>query len=627
MSVDTRPRTPGATAALTLAAIGVVYGDIGTSPLYALKEVFAHGRVPLTPDNILGILSLVFWTLTVVVSLKYVALILRADNHGEGGLVAMLALATQAVKDRPELRTRLLLLGIFGTAIFFGDGVITPAISVLSAVEGLEVAAPGLHRFVVPVTLVVITALFAAQRFGTAVVGRLFGPVTLVWFGVLAWLGVQQLVGNPGVLVALSPHYALGFLLGHPGVAFVALASVVLCVTGAEALYADLGHFGKRPIRLAWFTVVMPALVLNYFGQGAMLLKHPENVGNPFYEMAPTWALFPLIALATLATVIASQALITAAFSVTKQAIQLGYLPRLRIVHTSVRETGQIYVPFVNWSLYVCVVFAVVVFGSSSALASAYGIAVTIDMTITTVMTFFVIRYAWKLPLALCVAATGSFFLVDIVFLAANMVKVFDGGWFPLLIGGVMFTLMLTWKQGRRLMRDRMREESIGLDDFLESIFISPPLRVSGTAVFLNAEKGATPFALLHNLKHNKVLHEQNLFVSVQSHEVPWVGFNRRCEVESLGRDCWQVTLHFGFKNDPDVPEALKLLKGRGVVLDDMETSYFLSRDTVIPTFGGGMAMWREKLFASMHRNAAGAADFLNLPTNRLVELGTKVEI
>ena len=627
MSVVSRPRSPGATAALTLAAIGVVYGDIGTSPLYALKEVFAHGRVPLTPENILGILSLVFWTLTVVVSLKYVALILRADNHGEGGLIAMLALATHAVKDRPALRTRLLLLGIFGTAIFFGDGVITPAISVLSAVEGLEVAAPGLHRFVVPLTLLVITALFAAQRFGTAVVGRLFGPVTLVWFGTLALLGVNQLLGNPQVLVALSPHYALGFLLGHPGVAFVALASVVLCVTGAEALYADLGHFGKRPIRLAWFMVAMPALVLNYFGQGAMLLQHPENVRNPFYEMAPTWALFPLIALATLATVIASQALITAAFSVTKQAIQLGYLPRLRIVHTSVRETGQIYVPFVNWTLYGCVVFAVVVFGSSSALASAYGIAVTIDMTITTVMTFFVIRYAWKLPLWLCVAATGFFFLVDIVFLAANLVKVFEGGWFPLLIGGVMFTLMITWKQGRRLMSERLREEAIGLDDFLESIFISPPLRVPGTAVFLNAEKGATPFALLHNLKHNKVLHEQNLFVTVQSHDVPWVSFNRRCEVESLGRDCWQVTLHFGFKNDPDVPEALKQLRTSGVALDDMETSYFLSRDTVVPTFGGGMAMWREKLFANMHRNAAGAADFLNLPTNRLVELGTKVEI
>ncbi|HEY6135048.1 MAG TPA: potassium transporter Kup, partial [Rubrivivax sp.] len=553
--------------------------------------------------------------------------ILRADNNGEGGLIAMLALASQAVADRPELRRRLLMLGIFGTAIFFGDGVITPAISVLSAVEGLEVAAPGLHRFIVPVTLVVLTLLFAAQRFGTAVVGRFFGPITLLWFAVLAVLGVDHIADNPGVLVALSPHHALGFLLSQPKVAFAALGAVVLCVTGAEALYADLGHFGKRPIRLAWFSVAMPALVLNYFGQGAMLLAQPEKVSNPFYEMAPSWALFPLIGLATLATVIASQALITAAFSVTKQAMQLGYLPRLRILHTSVRETGQIYVPFVNWALYGCIVIAVVAFGSSSALASAYGIAVTIDMTITTLMTFFVIRYGWKLPLPLCIAATGFFFVVDFVFLAANIVKVFEGGWFPLLIGGVMFTLMMTWKQGRNLMSARLRDEAIDLDSFLESVFTSPPQRVSGTAVFLNSEKGSTPFALLHNLKHNKVLHEQNLFVTVQHHEVPWIGFGRRCEIEPLGHDCWQVTLHFGFKNDPDVPEALRLLEGRGVNLDEMETSYFLSRDTVIPTFGDGMSMWREKLFASMHRNAAAAADFLNLPTNRIVELGSKVEI
>ncbi|MBA4178929.1 MAG: potassium transporter Kup [Leptothrix sp. (in: Bacteria)] len=627
MSAAPNSKTPGALAALTLGAIGVVYGDIGTSPLYALKEVFAHGRVPLTPDNILGILSLVFWTLTVIVSLKYVLLILRADNNGEGGLIAMLALASQAVKEHPRLRESLLLLGIFGTAIFFGDGVITPAISVLSAVEGLEVAAPALHRFIVPVTLVVLTLLFAAQRFGTSVVGRMFGPVTLLWFIVLATLGVPHIVQHPQVLAALSPHHALGFMLAHPGTAFVALGAVVLCVTGAEALYADLGHFGKRPIRLAWFAVVMPALVINYFGQGAMLLYQPENVKNPFYEMAPAWALFPLIGLATLATVIASQALITAAFSVTKQAMQLGYLPRLRIQHTSVREAGQVYVPFVNWALYGCVVFAVVVFASSGALASAYGIAVTIDMTITTVMTFFVIRWAWKLPLALCVATTGLFFVVDITFFAANAVKVLEGGWFPLVIGGLMFTLMVTWKHGRALLGERLRSEAIELDLFLESIFINPPLRVPGTAVFLSAEQGSTPFALLHNLKHNKVLHEQNLFVTVQHHEVPWIGFDRRCEIEALGHDCWQVTLHFGFKNDPDVPEALKTLTGRGVQLNEMETSYFLSRDTVVPTFGGSMPLWREKLFASMHRNAAGAADFLHLPTNRIVELGSKIEI
>jgi KUP system potassium uptake protein len=622
------PQRPSSNlAALTLAAIGVVYGDIGTSPLYALKEVFAHGHVPLTPENIYGVLSLVFWTLTVVVSLKYVALILRADNNGEGGLIAMLALASQAVKDKPVLRRRLLFLGIFGTAIFFGDGVITPAISVLSAVEGLEVAAPGLHRYVVPVTLVVLTALFLVQRHGTASVGKLFGPVTVLWFLVLAVLGVVHIARNPDVLWALSPHHALIFLTAHPGIAFIALGSIVLCVTGAEALYADMGHFGKRPIRLAWFTLVMPALVINYFGQGAMLLQHPENVKNPFYEMAPSWALYPLIGLATAATVIASQALITAAFSVTKQAIQLGYLPRLRIAHTSVKETGQIYVPFINWSLYGCIVLAVVLFGSSSKLAAAYGIAVTIDMLITTLMTFFVIRYGWKYPWWVCVAATGFFFLVDLMFFSANIVKVFDGGWFPVAIGAVMFLLMMTWKQGRYLMRERMRDDAIDLKSFLEAVFVSPPTRVAGTAVFLAPEQGITPNALLHNLKHNKVLHETNLFVTVKHHEIPWIGFNKRCEIEPLGHDCWQVTLHFGFKNDPDVPEALALLRGRGVQLEDMETSYFLSRDIVIPTLAKGMAMWREKLFASMHHNASGAADFLSLPTNRVVELGSKVEI
>ncbi|MBX3608004.1 MAG: potassium transporter Kup [Piscinibacter sp.] len=614
-------------AALTLGALGVVYGDIGTSPLYAFKEVFAHGHVPLTVENIFGVLSLMFWTLTVVVSLKYVVLILRADNNGEGGLIAMLALASQAVRDKPKLHARLMLLGIFGTAIFFGDGVITPAISVLSAVEGLEVAAPALHRYIVPVTLVVLTLLFVMQRHGTASVGRLFGPITALWFIVLTLMGIVHVARNPAILAALSPHHALVFLLAHSGIAFVALGSVVLCVTGAEALYADMGHFGKKPIRLAWFSLVMPALVINYFGQGAMLLAHPENARNPFYEMAPTWALYPLIGLATAATVIASQALITAAFSVTKQATQLGYLPRMRVLHTSVKETGQVYLPVVNWGLYVCIVFAVVLFGSSSRLASAYGIAVTIDMLITTTMTFFVIRYGWKYPWWLCVAATGFFFLVDFTYFAANVVKVVDGGWFPVVIGAAMFVLLMTWKQGRRLMAVRLRDDAIDLKSFLEAVFVSPPARVQGTAVFLVADQGMTPNALLHNLKHNKVLHETNLFVTVRHHEVPWIGFDKRCEIESLGRDCWQVTLHFGFKNDPDVPEALELLKGRGVQLDDMETSYFLSRDIVIPTMGEGMAPWREKLFASMHRNAAAAADFLNLPANRVVELGAKVEI
>jgi KUP system potassium uptake protein len=620
-------RRPAAIAALTLGALGVVYGDIGTSPLYALKEVFHAGHVPVTPENVLGILSLIFWTMTVIVSLKYVLLILRADNHGEGGLIAMLALATTAVADRPALRRTLMIVGMFGTAVFYGDGVITPAISVLSAVEGLEVAAPALHNAVVPITLLVLTVLFSVQRFGTGGIGRAFGPVTLVWFGVLIALGLPHILADSAVLVALNPAYAGAFIADQPGVAFIALGAVVLVVTGGEALYADLGHFGKLPIRIAWYGLVMPALVINYFGQGALLLANPAAVENPFYLMAPAWARLPLVFLATAATVIASQALITAAFSVTKQAMQLGLLPRMRVLHTSVRDLGQIYVPFVNWGLFVFIVLAVALFKSSSALASAYGIAVTLDMTITTIMTFFVIRYGWKYPLWLCVAATGIFFVVDVLFFASNLLKLLAGGWFPLVIGGGMFLLMLTWMQGRKLMRERLRDEAIELPGFLEAVFVAPPQRVPGTAVFLAAEEGLTPNALLHNLKHNKVLHEYNLFVSVRHHEVPWIGFDKRVEMNPLGHDCWQVTLHFGFKNEPDVPEALKLLEGRGVPLPEMDTSYFLSRDVVTPTLGGGMAFWREKLFAGMHRNAAAAADFLSLPPNRVVELGTKVQI
>jgi KUP system potassium uptake protein len=620
-------KTPTALAALTLAALGVVYGDIGTSPLYALKETFSGGHVAATPANILGVLSLVFWTLTIVISLKYVLLILRADNNGEGGLIAMLALATRAVRDRPRLRRTLMTVGLFGTAVFYGDGVITPAISVLSAVEGLEVAAPALHEWVIPLTLLVLTGLFAAQRYGTGGIGRLFGPITLVWFVVLVALGLPHIAAHPGVLVALNPGYALGFIATQPMVAFIALGAIVLVVTGGEALYADLGHFGKLPIRIAWYGLVMPALVINYFGQGALLLAQPDAVSNPFYLMAPAWARLPLVFLATAATVIASQALITAAFSVTKQAIQLGILPRMTVQHTSVRDTGQIYVPFINWTLYVFIVLAVVMFKSSSNLASAYGIAVTLDMTITTVMTFFVIRYGWGYPLALCVAATGFFFVIDVTFFASNLLKLLHGGWFPLVIGMGMFTLMLTWTQGRKLLSAKLRDDAIPLADFLEGIFVSPPVRAEGTAVFLTSEPGIAPNALMHNLKHNKVLHEYNLFVNVQQHEVPWVGFEDRVVLTPLGHDCWAVTLHFGFKNEPDVPEALKLLEGRGVPLEEMATSYFLSRDIVIPVFGGGMAMWREKLFASMHRNATAAADFLSLPVNRVVELGAKVEI
>ncbi len=614
-------------AALTLGAIGVVYGDIGTSVLYAVKEVFGSGHVALTADNVYGILSIFFWTLTVIVSIKYVALVLRADNNGEGGLVAMLALASQAVKGSPRLRRVLLIIGIFGTCLFYGDGVITPAISVLSAVEGLEVISPAFKQFVIPLTLVILFGLFAVQKRGTAGIGKFFGPITVVWFAVIALLGVVHIAANPAILTALNPYYALRFMWLQPGTTFIILGAVVLCVTGGEALYADMGHFGKKPIRLAWFSVVMPALTLNYFGQGALLLTNPAAVKNPFYLMAPDWALVPLVILATMATVIASQALISGAFSVTKQVIQLGYLPRLQIQHTSVKEAGQIYIPFVNWGLFVTIVLAVVMFKSSSNLAAAYGIAVCTDMLITTILTFFVIRYHWKYPIALCIAATGFFFVVDLAFWASNLLKLFDGGWFPLAIGGVIFMLMMTWKEGRHLLSEKLRSDAIDLPGFLEAVFVSPPTRVDGTAVFLTSEAGTVPNALLHNLKHNKVLHEHNLFVTVKNHEVPWIGLDKRVQIEPLGHHCWQVMVNYGFMNDLNLPKALQAIRGRGCEFEDMTTSYFLSRDTVIPTMGHGMAAWREKLFAQMHHNASAAADFLKLPNNAVVELGSKIEI
>ena len=613
--------------ALTLGAIGVVYGDIGTSVLYSVKEVFGSGYVPFTPANVYGVLSVLFWTLTVIVSLKYVTLVLRADNNGEGGLVAMLALASQTVKDRPRLSGTLFLVGMFGTSLFYGDGVITPAISVLSAVEGLEVISPHFTKAVIPLTLVILFLLFFVQKRGTAGIGKFFGPVTVTWFACIALLGVHQIMGHPEILAALSPHYAVRFIWNSPGISFIILGSVVLCVTGAEALYADLGHFGKKPIRLAWFSVAMPALTLNYFGQGALLLANPEAVKNPFFMMAPSWALLPLVIMATMATVIASQALITGAFSVTRQVIQLGYFPRFEVRHTSVKETGQIYMPLVNWGLFVAIALAVLLFRNSGNLAAAYGIAVTLDMLITTMLTFFVIRYRWNYSLALCLLATGFFFVVDLAFFASNLLKLFEGGWFPLLIGGTVFTLMMTWRRGRELLHQKLQADALDLRQFLESTWRHPPTRVPGTAVFLSGEPGTVPHALLHNLKHNKVLHERNLFVTVRNHEVPWVGMDKRVESESLGGDCWEVIIHYGFKNEPDVPAALAQLRTQGCKLDSMSTSYFLSRDVIIPRMNNSMAHWREKLFAQMHKNASRVADFLHLPSNSVVELGSKIEL
>ena len=627
MSNPSEDNRKSSLAGLTLGAIGVVYGDIGTSVLYALKEVFGSGHVEFTPDNVMGILSIFFWTLTFIISIKYVTLVLRADNNGEGGLVAMLALASSSVRDKPRLRNVLLVVGIFGTCLFYGDGVITPAISVLSAVEGLEVVSPNFKKAVIPLTLIILLALFSVQKRGTGGIGKFFGPITLVWFASIAVLGIYHIASNPSILWAISPYYAVKFIVEQPGTTFLILGAVVLCVTGGEALYADMGHFGKKPIRLAWFAVVMPCLTLNYFGQGALLLTEPEAVKNPFYNMAPDWALIPLVVLATAATVIASQALITGAFSVTKQVIQLGFLPRLQIHHTSEHDTGQIYMPFVNWGLFVVIVLAVVMFKTSSNLAAAYGIAVCTDMLITTILTFFVIRYAWKMPLWLCISATSIFFAVDLAFWSSNLLKLADGGWFPLFIGGMILILMLTWRDGRHLLHHKTRDEAMDLRSFLGALFIAPPTRVEGTAVFLTTEDDIVPNALLHNLKHNKVLHVQNLFVTVRSHEVPWIAKDDRVELTDLGHNCWQVKIHYGFKDDPDVPFALSLLRGQVGNINGMNTSYFLSRDSIVPTVGGGMAQWREKLFAQMYLNASAAADFLNLPSNSVVEMGSKIEI
>jgi KUP system potassium uptake protein len=621
-------RSSSGLAGLSLAALGVVYGDIGTSPLYVLKTVFdpANG-LKLDHANLLGVLSLIFWSLMLVVSLKYVILIMRADNHGEGGIMALLALAATSVADRPRLRHVLLMCGVFGAALFYGDGVITPAISVLSAVEGVELITPVLKPYVVEITLVILVILFVLQKRGTSGIGAVFGPVMVVWFAVLAVTGIANTAQAPGVLVALDPFVGIAFCVRHGLLAFVTLGSVVLAVTGAEALYADMGHFGARPVRLSWIALVLPALTLNYFGQGALLLTNPKALDNPFFLMFPTWALMPMVALATLATVIASQAVISGAFSMTKQAVQLGFMPRMAILHTSVRDVGQIYVPAVNAALLVAVIAAVVGFRSSTALGSAYGIAVTGTMMITTVLTFFVLRYSWHYPWWLCAGATAFFIAIDATFFSANLLKIVDGGWFPLAIGALIFIGMVTWERGRQLLSESLRADAIELKPFMKSVLADPPTRVPGTAVFLNGEADLAPPALLHNLKHNYVLHETNLFVTVHTLEVPWVPFAQRARAEPLCKGCWTATLNFGFKNDIDVPAALELLRGRGIELDPMTTSYFLSRNTVVPTLGGGMAPWREKMFASLHRNAASAADFLNLPPNRVVELGTKVQI
>ncbi len=613
-------------AALALAALGVVYGDIGTSPLYAVKEVFAGNHpIPVTVANIYGSLSLFFWALIVVVSVKYVTFIMRADNRGEGGIMALIALALRDVQSKPNQAKVVVILGVLGAAMFYGDGMVTPAISVLSAVEGLEVATPTFKPYVIPITLLVLFVLFYVQRHGTALVGTFFGPVMLLWFGTLAGLGLYNVIDHPAILHALNPAYGIGFLLDNKAMALVAMGNVVLAVTGAEALYADMGHFGRRPIQRAWFAFVLPALVLNYFGQGALILGDPEAAANPFFLSAPEWALYPLVGLATLATVIASQAVISGAFSVTRQAMQLGFMPRMEVQHTSEKEQGQIYLPAVNWGLMAAVMILVLGFKSSNNLAAAYGIAVTGDMVITSLLATVVVARSWNWGWPRAVALFSCFLAVELVFLAANILKIPDGGWFPLVAGVGVFVLMTTWKRGRELLSERLQGERLELSLFLESLAASMPTRVAGTSVFLNADPKGVPHALLHNLMHNKVLHERVVLVSAQFYDVPYVPDIDRVEVHQLRDNFWSVIIQYGFKDEPDIPLALSLCAPFGLEFNSLDTSYFIGRETLIPRLGSDMAFWREKIFIAMFRNAGSATAFFKIPSNRVVELGTQV--
>ncbi|WP_241077622.1 potassium transporter Kup [Phytopseudomonas seleniipraecipitans] len=622
----TTPRT--SSIALLVGAVGIVYGDIGTSPLYALKEIFSpHYGVDLSQSSVLGILSLIFWSLTLVVSVKYVMFILRADNGGEGGIMALTALAQRAAVNHPRLRAALIMLGLFGAALFYGDSMLTPAVSVVSAVEGVGLVVDGIDHWVVPVALLILVPLFLLQRHGTARIGYLFGPVMVIWFVALGALGVHGIVQRPEVLLALNPYWALQFFISNPLLGLTVMGAVVLTITGAEALYADLGHFGRRPIVHAWLFLAFPGLMLNYLGQGAVLLSDPEAVRNPFYLLAPSWALIPLIGLSTLATIIASQAVITGAFSVTRQAIQLGYVPRMQILHTSSAEQGQIYIPLINSLLLVGVVLLVLGFQSSSGLAEAYGVAVTGTMLCTTLLVSAVILLLWRWPKVLAIPLLAVFLLVDVVFFAANVPKILGGGAVPMIVGILLFGLMTTWKRGRQLVLERLDEHALVLRDFIASIALQPPHRVAGTAVFLTSRVDVVPHALLHNLLHNQVLHERVMLLTVFYEDRPRVPLAERFELDAYDQGFYRVRLRFGFLEAPDIPQALAQLSDKGLDCPPMQATYFLSRETVIPSERIGMAMWRERLFAVLQKNAGSSLGFFRLPVNRVIELGTQVEI
>lgn len=612
--------------ALALGALGVVFGDIGTSPLYTMKEVFGGHHLPLVQDNVLGILSLVFWSLMLVVSLKYVSVMMRADNKGEGGILALLSLVQGQAPVASRSRLVLMALGFLGASLFFGDSLITPAISVLSAIEGLEMGTPVLDPFIVPLALGILIGLFIIQRHGTATIGRLFGPIMLLWFGVLGLLGAVSVAQNPQILSALMPIHAVKFFMAHGTASFLILGAVVLAITGAEALYADMGHFGRRPIQVVWFAYVLPALVLNYFGQGALLLADPGALANPFFLLAPEWALYPMVGLATAATVIASQAVISGAFSVTRQVIQMGYAPRLTIRHTSASEVGQIYIPFVNWTLAIGIALLVLGFRSSSNLAAAYGIAVTGTFAIDTILVGMVMRVRWDLGRMPTLAGVAVFLVIDLAFFGANAAKIPDGGWFPLLVALVVFTLLVTWKRGREIVLQRLQETAQPLAPFVEMLLAHPPFRVPGTAVFMTADARSAPSALLHNLKHNKVLHERVVILNVRYAEVPFVPPERRLEMSRLAEGFYHVVIRYGFMDDVDIPKALAECPC-GMQFELMDTTFFFSRENLIPTRGEGMMLWREHLFATMSRNAASPMTFFRIPANRVVELGAQLEI
>jgi KUP system potassium uptake protein len=614
--------------ALTLGALGVVYGDIGTSPLYALKECFiGHHPLPLTEGNVFGILSLIFWSLIVIISIKYCVFVLRADNRGEGGVLALMSLARSEERSHSKRQKVLVAIGLFGAALLYGDGIITPAITTLSAVEGLKVRAEGLTPFVLPITMFILVCIFAIQRRGTAGIGAIFGPVMVLWFIVLAVLGVRGVIAEPSVLKSLNPIYAIRFFAENRWLGFLALGSVALVITGGEALYADMGHFGRRPIRIAWFILVLPALMLNYWGQGALILHDPSAVANPFYHLAPNWFDFPLVILSTAAAIIASQAVISGAFSITRQAVQLGYCPRVDIIHTSKEEIGQIYIPGVNWLMMFGTLGLVLGFRESSDLAAAYGIAVTSTMVITTLLAFVVERKLWMWSLPLAIAFTLFIFTIDMSFLIANATKLLDGGWLPIVVAAAIFLFLTTWRRGKEVLAARLAKTSLPVDALVADAGRRHVTRVPGTAVFLHSDEKSTPIALLHNIKHNRVLHEKNIFFTVQTEEFPHVGREQRVKIEDLGHGFWRVVARYGFMEDPHVPRALRQASELGLDIDPMQATYFLSRNTLLPSKRPGMALWREKLFVLMSRNASRPTQFFRIPPNRVVELGMQVEL